>query len=138
MEFHFLFPGLERSWNLTPGFGKVIKVMEIITPETAQFGSSFKSCTSTQGYWYVQQENRNRFNLFHHILLKMTPSHTAYGLLHPPALPRYMSHAISHIKGHWIFSFSHWKVMERPWKNYCSSVDTPCHYLTEFTLVSNC
>ena len=22
MQFHFLFPGLEKSWNLTPGFGK--------------------------------------------------------------------------------------------------------------------
>ena len=30
MEFHFLFPGLEKSWNLTPCFGKFIKVMEII------------------------------------------------------------------------------------------------------------
>ena len=25
MEFHFLFPGLEKSWKLTPGFGKFIK-----------------------------------------------------------------------------------------------------------------
>ena len=30
MEFHFLFPGLEKSWNLTPGFGKFKKVMKII------------------------------------------------------------------------------------------------------------
>ena len=30
MEFHFLFPGLEKSWNLTGGFGKFIKVMEIM------------------------------------------------------------------------------------------------------------
>ena len=30
MEFHFLFPGLEKSWNWTPCFGKFIKVMEII------------------------------------------------------------------------------------------------------------
>ena len=27
MEFHFYFPGLEKSWKLTPGFGKFIKVM---------------------------------------------------------------------------------------------------------------
>ena len=25
MEFHFLFPGLEKSWKLTPGFGKFIE-----------------------------------------------------------------------------------------------------------------
>ena len=25
MEFHFSFPGLEKSWKLTPGFGKFIK-----------------------------------------------------------------------------------------------------------------
>ena len=25
IEFHFLFPGLEKSWKLTPGFGKLIK-----------------------------------------------------------------------------------------------------------------
>ena len=30
MELHFLFPGLEKSWNLTLGFGKFLKVMEII------------------------------------------------------------------------------------------------------------
>ena len=29
MEFNFLFPGVEKSWNLTPGFGRLIKVMEI-------------------------------------------------------------------------------------------------------------
>ena len=25
MEFHFFCPGLEKSWKLTPGFGKFIK-----------------------------------------------------------------------------------------------------------------
>ena len=25
MELHFLFPGLEKSWQLTPDFGKLIK-----------------------------------------------------------------------------------------------------------------
>ena len=25
MEFHFIFPGVEKSWKLTPGFGKFIK-----------------------------------------------------------------------------------------------------------------
>ena len=25
MEFHYFFPGLEKSWTLTPGFGKFIK-----------------------------------------------------------------------------------------------------------------
>ena len=25
MEFHSFFPGLEKSWKLTPGFGKFIK-----------------------------------------------------------------------------------------------------------------
>ena len=59
--------------------------------ETALFGSSFKSCTSTQGYWYVKHENRNRFNLFHHILFKLTPNHAWNGLSHPPSLRRYMS-----------------------------------------------
>ena len=30
MEFRFPFPGLEKSWNLNPGFGNFIKVMEIV------------------------------------------------------------------------------------------------------------
>ena len=40
MEFHFIFPGLEKSWNFTPGHGKLMKVMEFwggkfaITPLT--------------------------------------------------------------------------------------------------------
>ena len=25
MEFHFVFSGLEKSWKLSPGFGKFIK-----------------------------------------------------------------------------------------------------------------
>ena len=36
MEFYFLFPGMEKSWNLTPGFGKFLKVMEIITHPLAK------------------------------------------------------------------------------------------------------
>ena len=52
MEFCFLFPGLEKSWNLTQGFGNFIKVMEIMrySWETVRFGSSFKSLISTEGY----------------------------------------------------------------------------------------
>ena len=92
MEFHFVFPGLEKSWNLTPGFGKNHKShgnYKVASCETARFCSSFKSRTSTQGYWYVRHENRNRFNLFHHILFKMTPNHTWYDIL--PLCPQYMS-----------------------------------------------
>ena len=40
MEFHFLFPGLEKSWNLTPGFGKFMKVMEIIWHPLAKLRGS--------------------------------------------------------------------------------------------------
>ena len=58
--------------------------------ESARFGSSFKSCTSSQEYWFVQREIKNRFNHFHHILFKLTPDHTGFGLSYPPSLPRYM------------------------------------------------
>ena len=101
MEFHFLFPGLEKSWNLTLGFGKFIKVMEMTSCGTLQFGSSFKSYTSTQRYGYIQHENKNRFYCFHQILFKLTPNYR-YGVLHTPSftLGTRLFHAISHIKGH--------------------------------------
>ena len=55
MEFYFLFPGLEKSWNLTPGFGKFIKVMEIITHPLAKLCCLVPLLNpahqSTQGYW---------------------------------------------------------------------------------------
>ena len=41
MEFHFLFPGLEKSWNVTQGFGKLIKIMEIIRHPLAKHHGSF-------------------------------------------------------------------------------------------------
>ena len=36
MEVYFLVPGLKKSWSLTPGFGKFIKVMEIIKNPLAE------------------------------------------------------------------------------------------------------
>ena len=36
MEFYLLFPGLEKSWNLTAGFGKFLKVMEIMKNPLAE------------------------------------------------------------------------------------------------------
>ena len=99
LVFYRVYPvmeNLEKSWNFI-FFFQAWKVMEIwlqvleISTETARFSSSFKSITSTEEYWYVQHENRNRFHLCHHILFKLTPNHTCDGMSHLRSLPRYMS-----------------------------------------------
>ena len=43
-------------------------------------------------------------------------------LILSPCLGTCPFHAISHVKGHWIFSFGHWKVMENSWNNYYISI----------------
>ena len=86
MEFHFHFPGLKKSWNLTRAFGKFIKNhgnYKASSCETAWFGSYSK-----YGYGYVQKIEVD-CNLVHHIVFKLTPSHTGYGLSHRPSLPQY-------------------------------------------------
>ena len=64
MEFHFFFyPDLEKSWKLTPGFGKFIKVMEIKRHPLAKWRCSFLSSNiSIQGYIYVYI--RSNFGVF--------------------------------------------------------------------------
>ena len=65
MEFHCLFPGLEKSWKLTTGFGKFIKVMEIKRHPLAKWCCSFLSSSiSVQGYVYVIRSNFGVFHIF--------------------------------------------------------------------------
>ena len=46
--------------------------------------------------------------------------HVMACLILPPCLGTCLFHAISQVKGHWIFSFGHWKVMEKllPFSGY--------------------
>ena len=76
-----------RFWKIHKSHGNYKKS----SCGTVRFGSCFKSCTLTQGYGYVQHENRSRFNLCHHILFNWLTNITVYGLSHTPFLPRYMS-----------------------------------------------
>ena len=65
MEFHLFFPGLEKSWKLTPGFGKFIKVMEIKRHSLAKWHCSFLSSSiSVQGYIFVIRSNFGVFHIF--------------------------------------------------------------------------
>ena len=65
VEFNFLFPGLEKSWKLTPGFGKFIKVMEIKRHPFAKRHCSFLSSSiSIQGYVFVIRSNFGVFHVF--------------------------------------------------------------------------
>ena len=65
MEFHFLFPGLEKSWKLTSGFGKFIKVLEIKRLLFMKQHCSFLSSSiSIQGYIYVIRLNFGVFHIF--------------------------------------------------------------------------
>ena len=71
ISFSFSRPGKvmefdSRFWKNHKSHGNY----KVASCETVWFGSSVKSCTSTQGYWYVQHENRNRCNLFITFCLK--------------------------------------------------------------------
>ena len=130
MEFHFLFPGLEKSWNLTPGFGKLIKVMEIIKHSLAKPHGSVSLLNPAYQHRDIDISSMKiEINLIFLITLCLNWLQLVQGmacLILPPCLGTCLFHAIIHVKGPWFFSFGHWIVMEKSWKNYCHSVDTRC------------
>ena len=117
MEFHF-FPGLEKSWKLTPGFGKSLKVMEIKRhPFAKQHCCFLSSSISIQGI-------RSNFGVFHIFLYsdwnlvsgsqrqnhrELVASAGACGL------GTCLFHAKKHVKKILNFKAS---VMEKSWKKY--------------------
>ena len=61
----FSYSGLEKSWKLTPGFGKFVKVMESKRDLLAKRRCSFLSSSiSIQGYFYVIRSNFGVFHIF--------------------------------------------------------------------------
>ena len=98
MEFHFCFPGLEKSWKLTPGFGKFIK----------SYGNFKRHPLSIQGYIYVIRSNFGvlhiflycDWNLVHGSQRQKTPNHTSMACcIFPRGLGICLFHATMHVKG---------------------------------------
>ena len=68
MEFHYFFPGLEKSWKFTPGFGKPFKPCSFQTMLLIQLA-----------YYYtiISVRSRARFREFVHTLGRVVakPTH---------------------------------------------------------------
>ena len=87
MEFYFqVMEFISRFWKNHKSDGNC----KASSCKTARFGSSFKSCTLTQGYRYVRVKIEI-IDIFHHIPFEMTPNLTWNGESHPLSLPWYTS-----------------------------------------------
>ena len=62
MEFHYLFPGLEKSSKKTPGFGKFMEIKN--HPLAKRLCSFLSSSISVEGYIYVIRSNYCVFHIF--------------------------------------------------------------------------
>ena len=124
MEFHFLFPGLEKSWNLTLGFGKLIKVMEIIRHPLIKPHGSFCLLNPAHHHRNIDMSSvKIKIDLVFFITFCLNWLQIIQGLachIPPPCLGTCIFHAISYVKNHCIFSLSHGKVMEKllPFSGY--------------------
>ena len=102
MEFHICFPGLEKSWKLTPGFGKFIKGHGNFKrhPLVKRRCSFFSSSISIQGYVYVIRSNFGVSHIFLYCDWNLVygsqrqKKSYKYGLLHLPSWPWYMSRSM--------------------------------------------
>ena len=104
MEFHFLFPGLEKSWNLTLGFGKLIKVMEIIKNSLAEPHSLVPLLNPAHPDSDIDMSSRKiEIDLIFVIILRLNRLQIIQGmacLILPPCLDTHLFHAINYVKGH--------------------------------------
>ena len=109
--------GLEKSWNLTPGFGKFIKAMEIIRHSLAKLHGLVSLLNTAHHHMDIDMSSMKiEIDLIFVITFCLNWLQIIQGLtccIIPPCLGTCLFHAISHVKGHWICSFGLWKVMEK-------------------------
>ena len=119
VEFHFLFPGLEKSWKLTPGFEKFIKVMEIIRHPLVKPHDLVPLLNPAHPDSDIDMSSRKiEIDLIFVIILRLNRLQIIQGmacLILPPCIGTCLFHAHSQVKGHWIFSFGHGKIIAIQW-----------------------
>ena len=103
MEFHFLFSGLEKSWNLTSGFRKITKVMEIIRYPLAKL-QEVPLLNPTHQHRDIDMSSVkieiDSIFFITFCLKRLQIIHGMACLILSPCLGTCLFYAISHVKGH--------------------------------------